>query len=267
MFQQITNKQKIQTLALIWLGWFVGNLCANALFLLGTDFDLIFYPFGTIVYFITVTITGILIPIHYCKKWQISINIFPEKVTKKFILISLLLLLTMVTLGVFAAGDYLTFQEFLQHDLLWKISPLIQLIPTMIAYTLLWYTLFVNTIKSCFKNKRTGIILSSLITSFIYAIYHFASINEITTMNAMLEEILITFSISLVFCAYAFIIDNFLVSLIVNLVLNYFVFVGVSSFHTGPVDWAFSYLIVLIFVLIYILWWRDQSIQSKEKSF
>ena len=70
------------TLSLIWIAWFIGNLCANALFYLGKDFkdllppDLqgITYHWGTLVYFITVAIVGIIC-VHYIliyKKFKIK---------------------------------------------------------------------------------------------------------------------------------------------------------------------------------------------------
>jgi len=66
----------------------------------------------------------------------------------------------------------------------------------------MWYCLFLQGLIKVFGNTLRGKVLSVLLTSFVYAIYHFASINEIHSFAGMIEEILITFTISVVIDAY-----------------------------------------------------------------
>src|SRR6056297_1755646 len=103
-----SKKTMIQTLFLIWVFWFIGNLCANALFYLGMDFkpylptDMrnIIYPLGTIIYFMTVSMVGIIGSFHFIKKWQLSLKWLPEKKTMSFFILSLILAVIMIGLGI-----------------------------------------------------------------------------------------------------------------------------------------------------------------------
>ena len=71
---KVTKRQILQTLSLIWLAWFIGNLCANALFYLGADFrsqlsaDLqsVTYHWGTLIYYI-IGVVGIAASVHFIK--------------------------------------------------------------------------------------------------------------------------------------------------------------------------------------------------------
>lgn len=209
---KVTKRQILQTLSLIWLAWFVGNLCANALFYLGADFrsqlsaDLqsVTYHWGTLIYYITVGVVGIAASVHFIKKWQLPINLMPEKINPRFIFLSVVLLALLIGLGIMAIRQefQLTLREVFSGSFSYIVSPLILLLPMMVAYTLMWYGLFLQGLIKVFDDTLLGKVFTVLLTSFVYAIYHFASINEIQSFSGMIEEILITFGISVVIAAY-----------------------------------------------------------------
>ncbi|MGI6336629.1 MAG: hypothetical protein ACOXZM_06155 [Eubacteriales bacterium] len=261
-----TASEKINifvTLSLVWLAWFIGNLCANALFYLGKDFkdllppDLqgIIYHWGTLVYFITVAIIGIIVPLFYIKKWQLDVCLWPEKISIRFVIASLLLMVALIGLGIVAICEehQLGLSDIFSKDFAYLISPLILLAPTMVAYTVMWYGLFLQGFMKIFGNSILGKLAAIVLTSFIYAIYHFASINEIHSFAAFFEETLITFGISVVICIYVILDKSLFIAFIANLALNFLIFSPVETFHSSPENWLFSYLIVGILLLCYCL--------------
>ena len=143
------------------------------------------------------------------------------------------------------------------------ISPLILLLPTMVAYTLMWYGLFLQGLIKVLGNTVIGKILSVVLTSFVYSIYHFASINEIHTFAAMTEEILITFGISIIIGAYVLFSKSLLVAFIANLMLNFLIFSPVDSFHTSPSNWLYAYAVVLLLLLIYHFIWVNEDLDDR----
>ncbi len=247
------------TLSLVWLAWFIGNLCANALFYLGKDFkdllppDLqgITYHWGSLVYFVTIAIIGIIAPLFYIKKWQLNVCLWPEKISPKFVITSLVLMVALFGLGVVAISEehQLGLNDIFSKDFVYLISPLVLLAPTMVAYTVMWYGLFLHGLIKIFGNSIPGKIASMVLTSFVYAIYHFASINEIHSFAAFFEEIFITFAISVVICIYVVLSRSLLIAFIANLALNFLIFSPVETFHSSPGNWLFSYLVVGILLL------------------
>ena len=150
----IAKKKILQTLLLLWLAWFIGNLCANALFYLGAEFktllpgdlQLITYHWGTSIYYITVAVVGIAASHYFIQKWRLPIRFSPEKITPRFIVLSLILLATFVGLGMMAISQdhQLSLGDAFSGNFTYLISPLILLLPTMVAYTLMWYGLFLQ---------------------------------------------------------------------------------------------------------------------------
>ena len=266
---EVTKKQIIQTLSLVWLAWFTGNLCANALFYLGADFktqlpgDLqaITYHWGTLVYFITVAIVGIVSSHYFIENWKLPISLWPKKITSRFIILSLLLFAMFIGLGIMAISQdhQLPLGDVFSGSFAYLISPLVLLLPTMIAYTIMWYGLFLQGLIRVFGNTVRGKVLSVLLTSFVYAIYHFASINEIHSFAAMTEDILITFGISIIIGGYVLICKSLLMAFFANLMLNFLIFSPVDSFHTSPKNWIFAYTIVVLLLFLYDFAWKRQN--------
>jgi membrane protease YdiL (CAAX protease family) len=258
----ITKQNYIQTLILVWLLWFLGNLGANALFFIGSNFNEIYYSFGIVYYFVTVTCVGILFPLWYINKWPLESGEPMIRSVKYRILFATLYLATMIFIGFLAIEGKMTINEILSHDLQWILSPLFMLIPTMIAYGFLWYVLFFRIVKALYANKPGNVLLASVTTGFIYAIYHFASIDEIFTLPEMLEEVLITGIISIIICLFVHYSGMLWVSIVGNLILNWFVFSPVETFHTTPLTWLVNYAICILCVGIYLLLFRPASVES-----
>ena len=266
---KVTKRQILQTLSLIWLAWFIGNLCANALFYLGADFrsqlsaDLqsVTYHWGTLIYYITVAVVGIAASVHFIKTWKLPISLMPEKINPRFIFLSVVLLALLIGLGIMAIRQefQLTLREVFSGSFSYIVSPLILLLPTMVAYTLMWYGLFLQGLIKVFDDTLRGKVFTVLLTSFVYAIYHFASINEIQSFSGMIEEILITFGISVVIAAYVLLSKSLVVAFVANLVLNFLIFSPVASFHTSLWNWLLSYAVVILLLLIYHFAWEKRE--------
>lgn len=272
---QVSKKHILQMLSLVWLAWFIGNLCANALFFLGADFksqlpgDLqsITYHWGTLIYFMTVTIVGIASSLYFIEDWKLPISLSPKKYSLRFIIPTLILFALFIALGIMAISQdhQIALSDVFTGNFTHLISPLIMLLPTMVAYTLMWYGLFLQGLIMVFGDTVRGKVFSVLLTSFVYAIYHFASINEIHRFADMVEEILITFGISVIIGAYVLICKSLIMAFIANLVLNFLIFSPVDSFHTPPLNWLYSYTIVVLLLVIYHFTWK-KKVNGDSKS-
>ncbi len=100
------KKEILRTLFVIWIAWFIGNLCANSLFYLGLDFksqlptDMqnMTYHLGTFVYFLTVSMVGIASSHYYIKKWDFSVCWLPKERTLPFYLSSIIFIAILIGL-------------------------------------------------------------------------------------------------------------------------------------------------------------------------
>ena len=75
----------------------------------------------------------------------------------------------------------------------------------------------------------------------------------------MIEEILITFGISVVIAAYVLLSKSLVVAFVANLVLNFLIFSPVASFHTSLWNWLLSYAVVILLLLIYHFAWEKRE--------
>lgn len=238
-------------------------------FFLGADFktqlpaDLqsVTYHWGALIYYITVSVVGIVSSQYYIKSWKLPTDLIPQKITPRFLIQSLVLFVLFIGLGVMAISQdhHVSLKDVFSGNFAHLISPLILLMPTMIAYTLMWYGLFLQGFIKVFGNTVWGKVLSVLLTSFIYAIYHFASINEIHSFAGMIEEILITFTISVVIGVYVLRCKSLIVAFFANLLLNFLIFSPVASFHTPPLNWLYSYAVVIVVLVIYRFTWTKKE--------
>ena len=255
-----SKKKRLSTIFIIWLIWLVGNLCANSLFFMGDQYNRVFSVIGKIVYFITITGAGIVCAYHFSRQWKFSFN--PIRPKKTAWLWNTILFAFILVMGYFAIDEQLadgfSFGYIVNHSLWWNLSPLFNLLPTMVAYTLLWYCLLLRTFQHSFKDNMWAKIISVILTAFFYSIYHFASVNEIFTLRAMLDEVMITFLISLALGAYIILTNNLVVLTIANLILNWFVFTPVASFHTTGKEVLLLYLIVAACIVVYCFFYKKQ---------
>ena len=117
----------------------------------------------------------------------------------------------------------------------------------------MWYGLFLQT-DQVFGNTVRGKVISVL-TSFVYAIYHFASINEIHSFAAMTEEIFITFGISVslaAMCCSVKASDG-----CCQLALNYHFLA--CRYLPHILQLVYSYMIVILLLVIYHILEKAES--------
>ena len=259
---------------LIWIAWFVGNLGSNALLFMGNNYNPVFSVVGKIIYFVTITSVGILAACHYSKEWKIEIKLNFNHEKKIHWIFSILLIIFVIVMGYFAMEEAFTesftLNSIFDQSFQWIITPIFVLIPTMIAYTLLWYALFLRSFEKIFSKNIVGKILAIVLTSFVYSIYHFGSIDEIFTLQGILDEVLITFMISIIFSLYVMLTNNLHVAFIANLILNWFVFTPVETFHIVPIQLLWNYVIVCVCVVVYFILFKrpktsEQNVPAQIK--
>jgi len=166
-----------------------------------------------------------------------------------------------IVLGIAVLSDSnMTLAGIFEHPFTWIIAPLIIFVPTMIAYTVLWYGLVLRGFQRIFGSSRTAAILAILSSAILYGLYHLASIDEILTMEDLVQEILITTGIGIAFGIYVVIFRSLAVAFLVNWILNWFVFTPVATFHPPVYKWPLGYAILLCVWLAYrFLWIEDRQ--------
>lgn len=75
----------------------------------------------------------------------------------------------------------------------------------------------------------------------------------------MTEEIFITFGISVIIGGYVLLCESLLMAFVANLALNFLIFSPVDTFHTSPWNWFYSYMIVILLLVIYHVAWKKQE--------
>jgi hypothetical protein len=102
-------------------------------------------------------------------------------------------------------------------------------------------------------------VLAIVVTAVVYGVYHLASVNELLTFSAMLEEIAITSLIGIAFGTYVVLCRSLLVALLNNWLINWLVFMPVETFHPSPALWPLGYVILAIVWLTYRWLWVHES--------
>jgi membrane protease YdiL (CAAX protease family) len=143
--------------------------------------------------------------------------------------------------------------------LTWILAPLPIFIPTMIAYTVLWYGLMLRGWQRVFGDNPLGTVAALMVTAVLYGVYHFASVDELYSLTAVLDEILITILIGIGFGLYVVWFRSLLVAFVVNWLLNWFVFTPVATFHPPVWQWPLALLVLLIVWLIYQYAWLEKG--------
>ncbi len=255
-----TRRRVALALILVWLAWFVANLAPNGLFYIAAHgAPGLFIP-AEILYYAGVSITGVIVPYHLCRKWNLDVPLFPKKKTTWFWLGSALFLGLAIPLGMAAMSDQgMTLGTVFSQPLTWILAPLPIFIPTMIAYTLLWYGLMLRGWQRVFGGSRWAATLAVLLSAALYGAYHFASVNEITTLQGMLDEVFITTLIGIGFGLYVVLARSLLVAFLVNWLLNWFVFTPVETFHPPVWQWPLAALVLAGVWLVYRYGWIERE--------
>ncbi|MCF7943651.1 MAG: hypothetical protein K9L21_04400 [Spirochaetia bacterium] len=247
------------TLLLVWLAWFVVNLAANGIYYIAADKGQSGLRLaGEVLYFAGVILTGVLIPYHLCRRWGLEIPLFPQKRTVWFWLGSLVFLVLAVFLGIQAMADQgMSVQTFLAQPVMRLIAPLPLFIPTMAAYTILWYGLMLRGWEKVFGGGRLAAMAGIILSAVLYGLYHFASVDEIFFLKGMLDEILITTLIGIGFGIFVVLLRSLAVAFLVNWILNLFVFSPLETFHPPIWQWPLGVIVLLVLWLVYRYCWLE----------
>jgi hypothetical protein len=254
------TRRMVLTLLLVWTGWFIANLAANGLFFIAAHGHPGLRLPAEIQYFSGVSISGIVIPYHLCRKWGLDLPLLPGKRSAGFWLGTLLFLALAVFLGIQAMTDQgMSLQAAFAHPAGWILAPLPVFIPTMIAYTLLWYGLMLRGWERVFGGGFRGRALAIPASALLYGLYHFASVDEIFSLPGMLEEILITTLIGIGFGIFVVFSRSLLAAFLINWILNWFVFTPLDTFHPPAWQWPLASLVLAAIWLVYRYGWVGQD--------
>lgn len=255
-----SQRRLVLTLLLVWLSWFTANLAANGLFYIAANGRPTLRLPGEIFYYLGVSITGVIVPYHLCRRWGLAMPLLPPNRSRWFWPASALFLALSVPLGIAAMNEQgMTLAMVRQQPLTWILAPLPIFIPTMIAYTVLWYGLMLRGWQRVFGDNPLGTVAALMVTAVLYGVYHFASVDELYTLTAVLDEILITILIGIGFGLYVVWFRSLLVAFVVNWLLNWFVFTPVATFHPPVWQWPLALLVLLIVWLIYRYAWLEKG--------
>jgi hypothetical protein len=157
------------------------------------------------------------------------------------------------------ADQGMTLADVAQQSPAWIIAPVFVLGPTMLAYTLLWYGFYLPGFRRLFGGSTAATILAIVLTAAVYGVYHLAGVNELLTFSAMLEEILITTCIGIVFATYVVLCRSLLVAFLINWMINWFVFTPVETFHPSVALWPLGYAILAVVWLVHRFLWIEHK--------
>ena len=255
-----TRKRMAMPMLLVWLAWFFVNLGANGLFYVSLHGRPGVRLPGEILYYLGVSTVGIVVALHLSRKWNLEMPLLPEKRGLGFWIGTLAFLALAIFLGVNAMADQgMTLADVVQRLPVWIVAPVVVLGPTMLAYTLLWYGFYLPGIRRLLGGSKAATALAIVLTAVLYGVYHLASIDELLTLSAMLEEILITTCIGVVFGIYAVLCRSLLVTFLVNWLINWFVFTPVETFHPSVALWPLGYVVLTVVWLVYRFLWIEHK--------
>ena len=254
-----SGKKMGLTMLLVWLAWFYANLGANGLFYKALNGTPALRLPGEIAYFLGVSIVGIVAAYHFARKWNLDLPLFPKKRGISFWIGSLVFLGLVIVLGFQAMAEQnMTMADVLKQPFIWIIAPFPIFVPTMIAYTLLWYVFFLRGFEKLLGGSKAATAAAIILSAIVYGIYHSASIDEILTIEQMIDEIVITTLIGIGFGLYVIFARSLVIAFFVNWILNWFVFTPVATFHRPIREWLLPYVVLGGVWLVYRYWWSEK---------
>jgi len=253
-----SRRRMVMTMLLVWLAWFFANLAPNGLFYIALNGRPAARLPGEILYYLGISVVGIVVAIHLSKKWGLDLSLFPEKRGWGFWIGSTGFFVLAVFLGIQAMSDQgLSLADVIKQPIEWIIAPAVIFVPTMIAYTVLWQGFYLRGFQRLFGESKAATVAAIVLAAVVYGVYHFASIDELLTMEQMVEEILITTGIGIAFGIYVVLCRSLFVAFLVNWILNWFVFTPVATFHPPMIQWPLGYVILACVWLAYRFLWTD----------
>ena len=254
-----TRKKMAVTIMLVWLAWFFANLGPNGLFYISLNGKPGLRLPGEILYYGGISLVGIIVALHLSQRWGLDLSLLPEKTGLGFWIGSGVFLVLAVMLGIASLSDSnMSLAGILGHSFTWIIAPLIIFVPTMIAYTLLWYGLLLRGFQRVFGSSKAATVFAILVSATLYGLYHLASVDEILTAEEMVQEILITTGIGIAFGTYMVMFRSLAVAFLVNWILNWFVFTPVATFHPPMYEWPLGYVVLFCVWLAYRFLWIEE---------
>jgi len=246
------------TIVLVYVAWFYANLGPNGLFYMAALGRPAARVPGELLYYLGVSLAGIVVPLTLCRRWGIDLPFWPRRTGALFWLGSIGLLAAALILGLFAFEEGgMTWAQVGGQSVVWIVAPLFLLLPTMTAYTILWYGLMLPAIRRLLGGSKIALAAAVLITAAAFGLYHLASVDGLLTAEAMVEEILITTAIGVVFGAYVASGGSLVVALLANWLLNWFVFLPDPTFHPPVWQWSLGYLVLAgVWTVYKVVWCR-----------
>jgi len=210
---------------------------------------------GEIVYYMAVSIFGVLFPYHLIKKRNIVLPLFQKKFSVKFVLFSLF----MLGFSIFCAVGSGGLDEVVKHSS--SFTYLFQLIPilfvTMLSYTLLYFGFILHGLREYYKTGWKSFVIPITLASLSFGLYHFVAIDSLHGLNIMIEEVIITTIIGLFLATYTLLTRSISMTFIFICLINWFVLMPEAEFHTGGSLESFKGIVIFLFVLgIYKIYTR-----------
>jgi membrane protease YdiL (CAAX protease family) len=251
-----TRRRMVATMLLVWLAWFSANLGANGLFYIALYGRPGVQIPAEILYYLGVCVVGIAVALHLSRQWGLDMPLWPERRSLGFWVGTAAFLALAVFLGVNAMADQgMSLADAGRRPLEWIVAPVLVLGPTMLAYTLLWYGFYLPGIRRLLGGSTVATVAAIVLTAVVFGVYHLASVNELLTFSAMLEEIVITTLIGIAFGTYVVLCRSLLVAFLVNWLINWFVFTPVETFHPSAAFWPMGYVVLGAVWVVYRLLW------------
>ena len=255
-----TKSTLLMSLSCLYIGWCYANLAANGLFALSIARSPGFRLIGEVVYYVGVTLSGIIFPLYFIRRWDLDVHLVPKKIGVSFFIRFLGLMVFAVLLGSAAMTDQgMTLLDLRGKSISYLVSPIPIFLPTMVAYSLLWHVVFFQGFRRVFGKGIRNTGWAIVVTAAVYAVYHVTSIDEIYTLHAMVSEIAITFAIRIVLLLVVATTHCILSVFLCDWVMNYFVFTPMSHFHPAPWKWPLGLIIVVVMWWIFRYWYRADS--------
>lgn len=194
-------------------------------------------------YYVGVAASGVLIPWALARRHGFDLRWWPRAAAApRAVLAGGLLLAAMVFMGVMALADQgLPRDHLLTAPPGSTLQPLAYLSLSMVAYLVLFWTYLRQGAQRLARPAGTGDggrsaaarVLGTVVPAAAYGIYHVTSVDSLSTLGALTDEIVITTVIGLLLGAYLQVTPNLVLVWVALNTINLFAFAADPQFHAG----------------------------------